>query len=104
MKRLWLVVLCAAMAGCALPQRSAELTSGDPVTEAAWIREGEPINLDGGVWYPTREVEALLASEILPAGQYRGVDIFVERADIKPYARLYTKFAKNRYRAFEPQR
>ncbi len=72
-----------------------------PSIEAAWIRNGEPILYDKKQWYPKRDIEILLDLEVFQIGEYKGVQIFIEKTDIKPYRRLYTKFAKNKYRYFE---
>ena len=71
-----------------------------PVIEEAWIRNGEPIVYEKKQWFPVRDVEELMDSEVYQIGEYRGVQIFVDKLDIKPYERVYTKFAKNKYRYF----
>ena len=70
-------------------------------TEAEWIRNGQPIEFEGELWFPADAIENLLDSEVYLVGEYRGVQIFVEFADVRPYNRLYTKFAKNKFRFFE---
>ena len=40
-------------------------------------------------------------SEVYQIGIYKGVQIFVEKTDTKPYDRIYTKFDKNKFRYFE---
>ncbi len=103
-KRLIPVVMLFSMAGCAMPSRSLDAGGANtPLTEAAWIRNGEPLQMEEAAWYPTDEVENLLDTEMFRIGQYRDVDVYIERADVKPYARLYTLFGKSRYRAFEQQ-
>jgi hypothetical protein len=72
-----------------------------PVIEAGWIRNGEPVVLQGQQWFPVRDVETLMDSDVYQIGEYKGVQIFVDKLDIKPYERIYTKFAKNKYRYFE---
>ena len=72
-----------------------------PVIEAAWIRNGEPVVLDKEQWFPVRDTESLLDPDVYQIGEYKGVQIFVEKTDIKPYERIYTKFAKGKYRYFE---
>ena len=72
-----------------------------PEEEAPWIRNGEPIEFDGKLWYPQDGTENLLDSEVYFLGEYRGVQFFVEKKDVKPYDRLYTKFSRNRFRYFE---
>ena len=72
-----------------------------PIIEAGWIRNGEPVVYEGQEWFPKRDVEVLLDSEVYQIGEYKGVQIFVDKTDIKPYRRMYTKFAKNKFRYFE---
>jgi len=72
-----------------------------PAVEAPWIRNGEPVIYEGKQWFPVRDVEVLLDSEVYQIGEYRGVQIFVDKIDIKPYDRIYTKFTKAKYRYFE---
>ena len=69
--------------------------------EPDWIRDGEPIEFAGERWYPQDDVETLTDSEMLLIGEYRGVEFFIEKIDIKPYNRLYTKFDEYRFRLFE---
>ncbi len=72
-----------------------------PVIEAAWIRNGEPVVFENKQWFPVRDLENLMDSEVFQIGEYKGVQIFVDKVDIKPYERIYTKFGKNKYRYFE---
>jgi len=70
-------------------------------TEAGWIRNGEPIEFEEEFWYPKDEVESLQDIEMHMLGEYRGVQFFVEKTDVRPYNQLYTKFGRNRFRSFE---
>lgn len=72
-----------------------------PDVEAGWIRDGKPIEYDGKKWYPVNDVEVLLDIEVYQVSEYKGVQVFVDKIDTKPYKRLYTKFAKNKFRYFE---
>ncbi|MBF0489733.1 MAG: hypothetical protein HQL15_03835 [Candidatus Omnitrophica bacterium] len=72
-----------------------------PVIEPAWIRDGEPVEFGGQKWYPVNDVEILLDSEVYQIGEYKGVQVFVDKVDTKPYERIYTKFAKNKFRYYE---
>jgi len=72
-----------------------------PAIEAQWIRDGNPIELEGNKWYPVNDYEVLEDSEVYQIGEYKGVQIFVERIAVKPYGRIYTKFDKNKFRYFE---
>lgn len=69
--------------------------------EAEWIRNGDPIEYDGKLWYPQDETENLIDSEVYLLGEYRGVQFFIEKIDVKPYDRIYTKFSRNRFRYFQ---
>ncbi len=72
-----------------------------PTVESGWIREGSPVEFEKQKWYPVNDVEVLMDSEVYQIGEYKGVQIFVDKVDTKPYHRLYTKFAKNKFRYFE---
>lgn len=72
-----------------------------PLDEPTWVRNGEPIQFEGENWYPTREIERFMDNEVYQIGVYREVVFFLDRVDVKPFERLYTRFAKGRYRAFE---
>jgi len=69
--------------------------------EAEWILNGEPIEFEGELWYPSDNVEGFMDSEMYWAGEYRDVPFFVDKTDVRPYGRLYTKFGKNKFRFFE---
>lgn len=71
--------------------------------EAAWIRNGEPIVFEGVSWYPQDDVENLFDNELYVLGEYQGVEYYVEKMDVRPYNRLYTKFGRNKYRLFEKE-
>ena len=99
-----LFMLAGFLGGC------ASLNSGNngqvqsypsPAIEAVWIRDGEPIEYDGAKWYPANDYEVLQDSEVFQIGEYKGVQIFVEKIAVKPYERIYTKFDKNKFRYFE---
>ena len=72
-----------------------------PSQEADWIRNGEPVEFEKESWYPVDGIENLLDSEVVLIDEYRGVQVFVEKLDVRPYERLYTKFGLNRFRYFE---
>lgn len=107
MGRVLVMVMLAivACAGCSLPSRALDnnVNASATAAEPGWIRNGEPIDFEKAFWYPTDEVERLMDNEVFQVGQYRDTAVFVERVDVKPYARVYTRFGKGRYRAFEPQ-
>lgn len=72
-----------------------------PAVEPEWIRNGEPIEFDGYKWYPANDFEVMDDSEVFQVDEYKGVQVFVEKIATKPYARIYTKFDKNKFRYFE---
>ncbi len=102
-KFLAMAGLVFLMSGCIFSQGGSEtsLTSSYPLSEPQWIRDGQPIEFEGAAWFPTDNVEGLLDSEVYQAGEYKGVPFFLDKTDVKPFERIYTRFAKNRYRAFE---
>ena len=69
--------------------------------EPVWIRNGEPIEFEGAKWYAVNDYEVMQDSEVYLAGEYKGVQVFVEKIAAKPYERIYTKFDKNKFRYFE---
>ncbi|MCA9406701.1 MAG: hypothetical protein KC684_09190 [Candidatus Omnitrophica bacterium] len=75
-----------------------------PSLEAKWILDGEPIEFEGEFWYPQDGIESLLDSEVLYKGTYQNVQFFVDKLDVRPYKRLYTKFDKNKFRYYKRQR
>ena len=98
------LVLIGSLTGCASVNsgNSGQVQSYPaPAIEAAWIRNGEPIDYDGVKWFPINDYEVLQDSEVFQITEYKGVQIFVEKIAIKPYERLYTKFDKNKFRYFE---
>jgi len=72
-----------------------------PTEEVVWIRQGEPLEFEGELWYPQDGFDVFLDSEVLKLGDYKGVEFFVDRIDVRPYNRLYTKFERNKFRYFE---
>ena len=99
-----LIFLCGSMAlaGCISSLgNQGDLQGYSVAQEVEWIRNGEPIEFDGEKWFPLDEVDILLDSEVYLLGEYHGVKFFVEKVDIRPFNRLYTKFAQNKFRAFE---
>ncbi len=106
MKKILMAVLflvTGVVAGCVMPQRDDNqgLITVTQLTEPVWIRNGEPVSFESEDWFPTDEVENLLENEVFQIGMYRDMPLFVERADVRPFERLYTRFSRNRYRAFQ---
>ncbi len=69
--------------------------------EPPWIRNGEPIEFEGDLWYPRDTIDVLVDSEVLPLGEYRDVSFYLQKIDVRPYERIYTKFDANKFRVFE---
>lgn len=69
--------------------------------EAEWIRNGDPIEFESELWYPVDGVEGFLDSEMRFMGTHQGVEYFIDKVDVRPFSRLYTKFGKNKFRFFE---
>ena len=72
--------------------------------EAEWIRNGEPIEFEEELWYPADSVEGFLDSEMMLVGTYRNVQFFIDKVDVRPYDRLYTKFSRNQFRFYEKRK
>ena len=72
-----------------------------PAIEAKWIRDGEPIEFEGELWYPADGIESLMDSEVYQIGDYKDTQIFIDKLDVRPYERLYTKYGNNQFRYFE---
>jgi hypothetical protein len=71
-----------------------------PVKEPEWIRNGEPIKFENEVWYPQDAVEIFLDSEVYLVGDFQKTQIFVDKTDVRPFARLYTKYDLNKFRYY----
>ena len=96
-------VFLTAGCGHATGNAGSLQTYATPKEEPLWIRQGEPLVFEGAHWYPRDNVEVLKDSELTPLGQYRGTRFFIEKVDVRPYRRLYTKFGPNLFRVFERQ-
>ena len=69
--------------------------------EPQWIRNGEPIEFEGELWYPRDTIDILTDLEVMPLGQYRDVEFYLQMIDVRPYERIYIKFGENKFRVFE---
>ena len=100
------IALALCFAGCSSSQGNIGQMQkySTPVLEAEWIRNGEPLLFQGASWYPLDDIEVFQDFEMLFVGKYEGVDFFVEKSDVKPYSRLFTKFGANQFRPFEKQK
>ena len=91
------------MTGCQTtgnkPARARNFSSTS--LEADWIRNGEPIEFENELWFPADGVEGFLDSEMRLVGEHKGVEFFIDKVDVRPFNRLYTKFDKNKFRFYE---
>ncbi len=89
--------------GCETPHsgRNYAFSTRAVPLEPEWIRNGEPVEFEGELWFPADSVENLLDTEVYQVGEYKGVPIFIELTDVRPYDRIYTRFAKHKFRFFE---
>jgi len=103
---MFLLIAVVFLTGCQTTKRNVGQlhTYRLAASEAEWIRNGEPIEFEGEKWYPADGTESLLDSEGYLTGEYRGVQFFVDKIDVRPYDRLYTKFSKNKFRYFTKTR
>ena len=99
------VILCAifATAGCQSTGGNAGRIQSYTLNsiEAEWIRNGKPIDFESELWYPVDGVEGFLDSEMRLMGKHQGIEFFIDKVDVRPFSRLYTKFGKNKFRFFE---
>ena len=93
-------LLSLSWAGCSATEKGIIPEFIVPQKEADWIIEGQPIMFEGESLYPQDNVDILLDSEVLLVGEYKNVQLFVEKIDVKPYDRIYTKFGRNKFRIF----
>ncbi|MDP3143698.1 MAG: hypothetical protein Q8N14_07210 [Candidatus Omnitrophota bacterium] len=100
---LWLTVFLLILLGCATSLEKQE-TYLAPNPEVQWIINGQPLEFEKTLWYPTDIVENLLDDEVYLMGEYQGVQFFAEKSDVRPYERLYTKFGKHKFRIFEKRK
>ena len=98
---IFVLSLTIFWAGCNTIQTKAEAAAPALNLEALWIRNGEPIVFEKESWYPQDDIESYFDNELYILGKYQGVEFYVEKMDVRPYNRLYTKFGKNKYRLFE---
>src|SRR5947207_2403139 len=94
------VAMCAVLGGCLTMEGSVKqpVMYAAPDQEAAWIRNGEPIEFEGELWYPRDGLDILLDSEMIRLGEYKGVEFFADKVDVRPFNQLYTKFGRNKFR------
>ena len=92
--------LMTILSGCGTTSQATPQLYAFPEREADWIINGNPVQFEEEAWYPRDDVDIFLDSEVFLIGEYQGVQIFVEKIDVRPYDRLYTKFGPNRFRVF----
>jgi len=99
-----LLIVCLILSGCRTTTGNVGNISNYafPLNlEAEWIRNGEPLEFEGELWYPQDSVNILIDSEVYLVGEHNEVQFFIEKVDVRPYGRLYTKFGRNKYRIFK---
>ena len=94
-----LLFFILALFGCAAGS-SGRISSDYAIKDADWIREGRPIIYEDKSWFPTEHIENHLDREMEYLGEFQQVPFYVERRQIKPYNRIYTKFGYHKYRLF----
>jgi len=88
---------CMMFTGCTSNMKAGNLghlqTYPIHSTEPVWIRDGEPIEFEGEMWYPVDGVETLMDSEVYILGEYRGTQFFVDKihtcTDFKFHFKLF---------------
>ena len=93
-------VLCLFGCGSKFARKKQPKVYFFPEVEAEWIRNGQPIEFEAEQWYPQDSVDILLDQEVYWIGSYNDTEVFDEKADVRPYNRIYTKFGKNKFRVF----
>ena len=104
MKKVLFYMMCVVMLGaCSHVERNAGSMGkyGVPDMEAQWIRDGEPLVFEGEEWLPQDRFDILMDSEVYFAGEYREVPVFIDKVDVKPYHKIFTKFGRNKFRVFK---
>jgi hypothetical protein len=96
-------VVLMGFGGCQMAQQKNDGFLNELTTEPAWIRNAEPVEFEGAPWFPTDDIENLLDNEVYQAGVYREIPFYIDRADVRPFERIYILFARNKYRACEKQ-
>lgn len=98
-KRISVLFLAVALSGC-IAGSAGRRNIDYAIKEAGWIKEGKPIIHDDKSWYATEYIENHLDNEMEYVGEFQSVPFYVERRQIKPYNRIYTKFDYHKYRVF----
>ncbi len=103
---VWLTILMAgagSLAGCLAGKGNTGHLAKYKFAhvEPEWIRHGEPVIFQEQLWFPQDQVDVLTDDEVMPIGEFNGIKFFVEKVDVEPYNRIYTKFGKNKFRVFK---
>ncbi|MEW6008659.1 MAG: hypothetical protein AB1629_03400 [Candidatus Omnitrophota bacterium] len=93
---LFLAIVLAGCAGSYAARRNIDYA----IKEAEWIKDGKPLIYDNKSWYATEFIENHLDNEMEYVGEFQNAPFYVERRQIKPYNRIYTKFDYHKYRLF----
>jgi hypothetical protein len=96
-------LLVCNVLGCQTTASSRKVNNNFPIlsTEAQWIRDGLPIEFEGSLWYPADTIESLTDEEVYLLGTFKEVQFFIEKTDVRPFNRVYTKFSRNKFRYFK---
>ena len=104
-KNLFLIVLLIFIFSFTAACSTGTRYRGDyPFKESNWIREGKPLVFEDTKWYPTDDVENLLDREMEYMGEYESVPFYIEKRDVRPFQRLYTKFGYHKFRVFSKRK
>ena len=105
MKKISIAVLCLTFLGCShIGHNTGNMPMfGIPEVEAEWIQNGEPIIFEGKEWYPMDRFYVLLDSELYFKKKYKDIPFFVQKIDVRPYQKIFTKFGRNKFRVFVPE-
>ncbi|MFC1593777.1 hypothetical protein ACFL38_00445 [Candidatus Omnitrophota bacterium] len=95
---LLVVCVCVFTFGC---MNRSRFRGDYPFKESDWIRDGDPLMFENTHWHPTDDVENLLDREVEYVGEFRGIPFYIEKRDVRPFERLYTKFGYHQFRVFK---
>ncbi len=98
-----LIIGVLGVSGCAGRSGNNGNIQNYPVysQEAQWIKSGDSLEYEGELWYPADGVESFTDTEMYLLGEYRSVQFFADKVDVKPDSRIYTKFGRNKFRFYE---
>ena len=73
---------------------------GELKAQQGVIARLENFEFEGVKWSPTDDIEVLMDLEVYRLGEYRDVEFYASREDIRPFNQLFTKFSRNKFRLF----